>query len=378
MRYLFRILQVVLACSAATLALSKADAAAAVRLKDLARIQGAHDESLIGYGLVAGLAGSGDSSRNRATMQSLANTLTNFGVHVSDSDLNGRNTAAVMLTATLNPFAETGDHADVQVASLGDARSLAGGTLLMTPLYGPDQKLYALAQGSLAVGGFSVEASASSIQKNFPTVGRIPRGAIIERPAPHAEVGETTSLSVILNAPDYTTAQRAANAIAQTDKSLSVHVVHPGRIQVSFGGSTDVMSLIARLEAIRVVPDYDARVVVNERTGTVVAGSNVTIGQVSIAHGDLQIEVVTNYLVSQPSLLTNAGTPNPNIGTAVVPNAAIRVTEGAGDVVELKDAATVGDLVRALQRIHLATRDVISILQAIREAGALHAELIIQ
>lgn len=365
----------VLICCLLAIGTEEAECAPAVRLKELARVQGAHDASLIGYGLVVGLAGSGDSPRNRATVQSLANTLSNFGVRVGDADLSSRNTAAVMVTATLASFAEQGDRIDVQVSSLGDARSLGGGTLLLTPMYGPDQQLYALAQGALAVGGYAIEAASSRSQKNYPTVGRIPRGAVIERSSSQGVASAANTISVVLNTPDYTTAQRVASSIRSADGRLSVDVAHPGKVRVGYPVGTDIMELVARIEVLQVTPDYSARVVVNERSGTVVAGGGVRIGQVTVAHGDLQIEVVTDFLVSQPTQVVR---PGANVQTAVVPSSTIRVSEEETGVVEVGDGATVGDLVLALQRLRIGPRDVISILQAIREAGALHAELVIQ
>ena len=366
-----------------------------VRLKDMARIDAGHESALVGYGIVVGLAGSGDSARNRATLQSLANTLANFGVRVTEEDLNARNTAAVMVTATLSPFAEIGDRVDVQVASIGDAKSLAGGTLILAPLYGPDQLLYALSQGPLAVGGYKVESFADSVQKNYPTVGRIPRGATVERAPKRTELtanatAETDATSesatssetkkspitigVVLNQPDYTTAQRLVRTV-RAALGVNAKTIHPGKVEVTLAPDVDVMELVARLEALSITPDQNARVVINERTGTIVAGSNVQIGEVSIAQGELQIVITTEFLVSQPNLI---GRDLPGVSTEVVPDTEITVKEQNDQLVQLQNGTTVGDLVRALQRIKLSTRDIISILQSIKTAGALHAELVIQ
>ena len=366
-----------------------------VRLKDMARIDAGHESALVGYGIVVGLAGSGDSARNRATLQSLANTLANFGVRVTEEDLNARNTAAVMVTATLSPFAEIGDRVDVQVASIGDAKSLAGGTLILAPLYGPDQLLYALSQGPLAVGGYKIESFADSVQKNYPTVGRIPRGATVERAPKRTELTANTTaetdatsesatssetkkspitIGVVLNQPDYTTAQRLVRTV-RSALGVNAKTIHPGKVEVTLAPDVDVMELVARLEALSITPDQNARVVINERTGTIVAGSNVQIGEVSIAQGELQIVITTEFLVSQPNLI---GRDLPGVSTEVVPDTEITVKEQNDQLVQLQNGTTVGDLVRALQRIKLSTRDIISILQSIKTAGALHAELVIQ
>lgn len=357
------------------LALFSMGSFADVRLKDLARIEGARENSLIGYGVVVGLSGSGDSARNKATLQSLANTLSNFGVKVTEADINSRNSAAVMITATLAPFAEVGGHLDVQVASLGDAKSLAGGTLLLTPLYGPDQRLYALAQGSVSVGGYRVDSFASSVQKNYPNVGIIARGATIEQTV-ERNVLSGSEISIILNQPDYTTADRIVKTIAAKTGLKNITAVHPGKVSVEVPENVSTMSFIASLESITVNPDVEARVVVNERTGTIVAGSNVQLGAVSIAHGELRIEIDTRFEVSQPTHFF--GRNLNGVETVTVPETEIRVSEKGMAPVNMSAGATVGDLVHALNSMKLSTRDVISILQSIKSAGALHAELVIQ
>ncbi|MHA6194752.1 flagellar basal body P-ring protein FlgI [Pseudomonas wadenswilerensis] len=348
--------------------------AAEVRIKELTRIQGVRDYSVIGYGLVVGLAGSGDSERNRATRQALVNTLKNFNVNVADSDLNTRNTAAVMITGTLRSFSETGDKIDVEVSSLGDARSLLGGTLLMTPLYGPDEKLYALAQGPVSIGGFAFEANANSVQKNHPTVGRIPRGASVERSA-FSEESTPNRLVLILNDPDYTTAQRIADTLTTQGGLSGVRVAHAAKVEIPVSPGMTLPRLISRIESLSVAPDYAARVVVNERTGTVVAGANVRLGEVNISQGNLNVVISTKYQVSQPVALIR---PGANVSSVVVPDTEIDVREEQFPPVQLAEGAKVGDLVQALNRIKLSTREIITVLQAIKQAGALHAELIIQ
>lgn len=345
-----------------------------VRVKELARIEGVRDNALVGYGLVSGLAGSGDSPQNRATLQSVVNTLANFGVHVAESDLNARNAAAVMVTATLPPFAEAGDHLDVNVSSIGDARSLVGGTLLLTPLYGPDQRMYGLAQGPMSVGGYLIEANQSSYQKNHPTVGLIPHGATVEHAIPLIQSAQR-SINVILNQPDFTTADHIAVAIGAALNNAGVKAIHAGKVEVPLDDIPYSVTLISRIENVEVVPDQVARIVINERTGTVVSGGNAKIGEVSISQGDLEIMVSTRFQVSQPFYIGAAGA---SVSTAIVPESQIKVKEIDHKGVRLSEGTSVSELVHALQRIKLGTRDIITILQAIKNAGALHAELIIQ
>lgn len=350
-------------------------ASAEVRIKELVRIQGVRDYSLIGYGLIVGLAGTGDSARNKATRQSLVNTLKSFNVNVGVDDLNARNTAAVMITGTLKSFSESGDKVDVEVSSLGDARSLLGGTLLMTSLYGPDEKLYALAQGPISVGGYAFESNMNSVQKNHPTVGRIPRGASVERSVFADAQGGAKSLVLILNDPDYTTAERIADALRATLGISGVRVVHAAKVEVPLTSTASLPGLISRIERVAITPDYAARVVVNERTGTVVAGANVRIGEVNISQGSLNVVISTQFEVSQPSFNYRAGS---GVRTVVVPDTEISVTEEQRAPVQLAQGTSVGDLVQALNRVKLSTAEVITVLQAIKQAGALHAELIIQ
>jgi len=347
-----------------------------VRLKEIARVQGVRDNALVGYGLVIGLSGSGDTSKNRLTVQSVANTLSHFGVNVSPDDLNSRNVAAVMVTATLPAFAESGQKLDVSVSSLGDARSLGGGILLLTPLNGPDGKLYALAQGALSVGGYEVHAFGSLDRKNYPTVGRVPDGATVEREAPLGLGQDGRTLDVVLYQPDFTTAERIAESLRR-NAGVNAVAEHAGKVRVTFAAPpSDLVQTISMIENVPVTPDEIARVVVNERTGTVVSGGDVRLGAVTISQGDLRIQVQTDYLVSQPNgYLIN---PSRNIGTAVVPQANINVQDPEARMVSVPNGATVADLIAALRAIHLSTRDVITILQSIKDAGALRGELVIQ
>jgi len=348
----------------------------AVRLKEIARVQGVRDNALAGYGLVIGLAGTGDTSKNRLTVQSVANTLSHFGVNISADDLNSRNVAAVMVTAVLPPFAESGQKLDVSVSSLGDARSLTGGTLLLTPLNGPDGKLYALAQGPLSVGGYEVRAFGSSEQKNHPTVGRVPDGASVERAAPVGLGEDGRTLDVLLYQPDFTTAERVAESLRR-NAGVDAVAEHAGKVRVTFSSPPgDVVNAISRIENVPVIPDQVARVVVNERTGTVVSGGDVRLGSVTVSQGDLRIVVKTDYLVSQPEGAYID--PSRNISTVVVPQANIKVDDPEAKLVTIPNGATVADLIAALRAIHLTTRDVITVLQSIKTAGALRGELIIQ
>lgn len=343
-----------------------------VRLKDLIRIQDDREHALIGYGLVVGLARSGDSDRNSTTRQALVNTLKNFNVNVNERDLNSRNTAAVMITAKMPPFSEIGDKFDVEVSSIGDARSLLGGTLILTPLYGPDNKLYALAQGPLVVGGYSFEVNGNSVQKNHSTVGRIPRGAYLEKAIENTTPQD--KLVLVLNQPDYTTANRIAQVISK--QGVNVKVVHAGKVEISVSPYTQVPNLIASIERLEVEPDQVAKIVINEKTGTIVAGANVRIGEVNISQGNLNVKVDTAYLVSQPMFIGR--NYNQNISTEIVPQTDLKVTENAANFVSLPKGATVAGLVQALQKIRLSTRDIITIIQAIKDAGALNADLVIQ
>lgn len=350
---------------------------AGVRLKDIARIQGVRDNALSGYGIVIGLAGSGDSSKNKVTVQSVANALSHYGINVSADDLSTRNVAAVMVTSTLPAFADSGQKLDVLVSSLGDARSLNGGMLLLTPLSGPDGKLYALAQGPVSVGGYVVNSFGSREQKNHPTVGRVPDGATVERAAPVSLGVDGKSLEVVLYQPDFTTAERVAESLNHNVPGVQAMARDAGKIAVRFPTApTNIVRAIAMVESVPVSPDQVGRVVVNERTGTVVAGGDVRIGAVSITQGDLRIQVQTDYLVSQPE----GGYINPSrrIATAVVPQSRIHVQEPEAREVSMPNGTTVTDLIAALHSIHISTRDVITILQSIKAAGALRGELIIQ
>src|SRR6185312_5391336 len=349
-----------------------------VRLKDLARIDGVRDNMLVGYGIVTGLSGTGDSSKSVATLQSIANALEQFGVNVTVSELSPRNVAGVMVVATLPAFARPGDKLEVNVSSVGDARSLAGGTLLMMPLYGPDKEVYALAQGPLAVGGYRYGLNGNIIQRNLPTSATISEGAIVERNVSAKILRPGDQIDVLLADPDYTTASRVAAAVNASIGGQVAHAVDAGRIAVTVPGANQggLVGFVARVEDTIVEPDQRARVVVNERTGTVVAGGDVRIAAVTVTHGNLQVSISTDYLVSQPDGAYYR--PGPGIATAVVPQTRVQAQEDNINVVTLPSGTSVADLVGALNRIKTNTRDVIAVLQSIKAAGALHAELILQ
>lgn len=356
---------------------SAASVSHATRIKDVARVAGVRDNPLTGYGLVFGLSGSGDSQRNKATIQSVANTLRNFGVNVDIGDLYSRNVAAVLVTAKLPAFAEPGMQLDVQVASSGDARSLTGGTLMLAPLSGPDGRIYAIAQGAISVGGYQFEAITASVQKNHPTVGWIPSGATVEQAAPLRVAGDGQVLSILLNEPDFTTASRIALAINANVMGVRATAEHAGKVAVHFSQMpTNLVAEISRIENVSVNPERRSRVVINERTGTVVAGGDVRLGQVTISHGELRVEISTKYSVSQPDgiLIRPAG----GIRSVVVPESTIETREGVAPMVSVAEGATVADLISALKAVKLTTRDVIAVLQSIKAAGALDGELVIQ
>jgi len=363
----------VLAC-----AVAGTPARAAVRIKDLARFEGTHDDAILGYGLVIGLPGTGDSQRNLVTQQSVANLLQEFGLNVPSADLSSRNVAAVLVTASLPGVLRVGDKLDVNVSSIGDARSLAGGTLLHTQLLGADRRIYAVAQGPLAVGGYRFEQNGNVAQKNFPTSGSIPEGAVAERElSPHLRNSDGT-LDLILNEPDYTTATRVAAAISKQLPAAGAAAIESGRIRLQTGTLSDseFVGLVASVENLAVEPDVKSRVVVNERTGTIVSGGSVWLSAVTITQGDIRLSITQDYLVSQPDGVYVR--PSPGIQTAVVPQTRLRVEESQANAINLPQGATIEDLVNALRAVKATSREIIAVLQGIKRTGALHAELIVQ
>jgi flagellar P-ring protein precursor FlgI len=379
------LLAIVAAIAVASSVVSTALAAGDVRLKELGRIDGWRDNQLIGYGLVTGLAGTGDSSRNRATRQSIANLMSQFGIVLPNDQVQSRNVAAVMVLATLPAFARPGAKLDVNVNSMGDARSLLGGTLLMAPLKGVDGRVHALAQGPISVGGYKYDAYGTVVQKNHPTVGAIPGGATVELGVPTQDVNPQGRAVFALTTPDYTTASRVADSInrafgtgvARARDAAAVEILVP---EAEKGG--DTVSFLMRVENLAIEPDQRARVVINERTGMVISGGNVRISQVTISHGELKVSVTNDYAIARVGAPQIAGNPGLAVGTGtrstIVPLTNLDVEEPDTRSVSLAGNSTVADLVRALASIHTSPREMISILQGMKAAGALYAELIIQ
>lgn len=350
----------------------RADSAAhRVRIKDVATIEGIRENQLVGYGIVVGLSGTGDSQQTVFPAQTLISTLQRMGVNVpatgSSSTLRVQNMAAVFIAATLPPFSEPGTKLDVTVSSAGDARSLNGGLLLMTPLYGPDGRIYAQAQGPVVLGGYAAAANGNAKVVNHPTTGRIPGGAMVERGVP-LDLSRLPSLSILLNDADFRTAERMADAINIALERPLAHAADSRRVDLHPRTGEDLPALLARVEAVEIETFPRAKVVVNERTGTVVIGGDVRLQPVSILHGGLVVNVVSDFAVSQPGPLSN-GT------TQTVQETRIEAQDKPVNQIVLKRGATVDDLVQELQTIGASARDVISILQAMKEAGALEAEL---
>jgi flagellar P-ring protein FlgI len=347
-----------------------------VPLKAIGRFDGWRDNPLIGYGVVVGLAGTGDSPRSAMTRQALQNVIGRFGSSVTERDINARNVAVVLVVATLPPSANVGDKIAVTVSSAGDARSLAGGLLLMTPLHGPDSLPYALAQGPLLVGGYSFEADANLQQRNFPTTARVENGATIERSAQAMLVRPDGSLGFLLTDPNFTTAQRIAERI---NSSYGVQIAtarSADEVAIRFAGSNhEAPQFVAGLQNLTVEPDRLPRVVVNERTGTVVAGSDVRISSTVIAQGDIRVTVRTENQASQPGLFVG---PASGVSSLVVSNTQLDVAQGSDDVVASFPNSSVADLVEGLAAAKVDTRRLISILQALRAVGALNAEIVVQ
>lgn len=340
-------------------------------------MRGWRDNALVGYGVVTGLAGTGDSPTNRTTRQALANVFSQFNLTVAPEQVQSRNVAVVMVTAALPTFAREGDTLDITVTSAGDARSLVGGSLLMTPLKAANGRVYALAQGPLSVGGYRYDANGNVVQKNHPTVGSVPSGATVEVGVTAQIVNADQNVTFILAEPDYTTANRIAAAInQQVGSGLAKARDAAGiEIHVSDASREQLVNYLTQIENVTVEPDRRAKVVINERTGTVVSGGDVRISKVAISHGDLKISIATQNSVSQPFIIGRGGA---DVRTAMVSNSRVDVEEqnGPGYVAPTND--TVADLVESLAKLKTNTRDIISILRAIKAAGALHAELIVQ
>ena len=345
---------------------------AAVRVKDIAYVQGVRDNQLYGYGLVIGLQGSGDSQIFRFTRQLAVNIFQKLGVLISETDFLSKNIAAVMVTVNIPAFAKPGDKLDVVVSSIGDSKSLEGGVLLQTALQGADNEVYAVAQGPLSIGGYNVEGQAQSVRKNISTTAYISNGAIVEKEI-QSSILYGKSLSVILRDPDFTTVNRLVEVInnlyPNTSKAIDAAVVNiiPPR---DFQSEDSIVRFVANIEELYVKPDSIARVIINERTGTIVAGENVRISTIAIAHGNLSITINEKPEVSQPGALSSGQ-------TTVVPRTDIQITEEEKKLNVIQEGVSISDVARALNVLGVTPRDLISIFQAIKRAGALHAELVI-
>ena len=351
-----------------------APAAATSRIKDIADFEGVRENQLVGYGIVVGLNGTGDDLESAIfTRESLIGMLERLGVNARDEDLETENVAAVMVTASLPPFARQGAEIDVTISALGDASSLQGGTLLVTPMVGADGEVYAVAQGQVTIGGFSAAGAAESVLRGVPTSGRIARGAIVEREVPF-DLGALQTVNIALRNPDFTTARRIADAI---NTELDRDVAYPQDsgtvvLNVSMGGG-DPAALLTNIETLPIEPDLPAKVVIDENTGVIVMGDTVRISRVAVAQGNLTIRITETPQVSQPNPFSNTGV------TVVVPRTNVEVQEDADrKLAVIEPGVTLEELVAGLNSLGVSPRDMISILQTIKTAGALQAELMVQ
>lgn len=341
----------------------------AVRIKDIAQIEGVRENQIVGYGLVIGLNGTGDGSDSTYTMQSLASVLKKMGLNISASDIDSQNIAAVLVTADLPPFCRQGSRLDVLVSSIGDAENLQGGTLLMTPLTGPDGETYAVAQGPISIGGFQAGNEGTTVQKNHPTVGVVSNGAIIEKEIV-MDFTINNTMSLILKNPDFTTITRMQKAVNQTFGENTAVAENSSRLKINIPQSSgkDIVDFASKIESIEISPDTKAIIILDERTGTVVMGENVRISTVAVAHGSLSIQISTENDVSQPEPLSQGKTTK-------VSNTAITAQEGADRLTVVHEGVSISEVVAALNAIGVTPRDLIAIFQAIKSAGALQADL---
>ncbi|MDR2351652.1 MAG: flagellar basal body P-ring protein FlgI [Deltaproteobacteria bacterium] len=341
----------------------------AIRLKELATFEGVRVNQIIGYGLVVGLNGTGDKDQTGFTRQTLSNLLKRMDVTIAPTALKVKNVAAVMVTADLPPFVKPGTKIDILVSSLGDATSLQGGTLLITSLKGMDNLVYAMAQGPLSVGGFAITGNAASVQRNHPTVGRIVQGATVEREVPIRWQGKET-LTVKLGQPDFTTAARVAEGINEVLPGSAARPMDASTIELMVPANyrENLAVMVAELENLNVEPDAVGKVIIDERTGTVVVGENVKLSTVAVAHGSLSVQIREGTEVDQPGPFSGGE-------TVITPQTDINVQEGADQVLLIERSTNINDVVKALNAIGVTPRDLIMIFQAIKAAGALHGEL---
>jgi flagellar P-ring protein precursor FlgI len=339
----------------------------AARIKDVAKVEGVRDNQLLGYGVIVGLNGTGDSTKSDYTIMSIVNMMRNFGITVNVNDIKPKNVAAVIVTAKLPAFAKPGDNIDINVASVGDAKSIQGGVLLQTPLQAGNGDVYAVAQGPVSIGGYSAGGGGGGQQKNHPTAGVIPSGAIVER-GTSTVLANDGVLRLSLNKPDFTTADRVANQINSAWGGIAV-ASDAGTVSVNIpGGGQDIVGFIASLEELTIDPDQAAKVVLNERTGTVVMGGTVGISEVAVSQGGLTVTITRNVDVVQPPPFT-AGRP------VVTENTQTNVQEDKVNLIVLPTSTKVSDVVTALNAAGATPRDVMTILQAMQSAGALHAAI---
>ena len=345
-----------------------------VRLKDIATFEGIRENQLIGYGLVVGLKGTGDSLKDSPyALETMVSMLERLGVNVRDKEasMKSKNVAAVMVTASLPPFARHGTRLDVTVSAIGTAKDLLGGTLLVTPLIGADGDVYAVSQGPLVTGGFNADGkSGSSVSKGVSTSGRIANGAIVEKEIPF-ELSSLTEVRLSLRNPDFTTAKRVADVINTFVKTISAKALDPSTIDLAIPSSyqKNVASFLTAIERLEVVPDYPARVIIDEQNGVIVMGAHVRVSEVAVSHGNLIIRITETPQVSQPNPFSKTGT------TQVVERSNVAVEEGESKLTILQEGTSLQDLVDNLNALGVAPRDMITILRSIKAAGALHAEI---
>jgi flagellar P-ring protein FlgI len=340
-----------------------------VRLKDIAVFEGVRDNQLIGYGIIVGLEGTGDTTQNKFTFQSMSNMLDKMGLTLEPTAFQMRNTAAVAVTASLPPFSRVGSKIDVTVSSIGSAKSIQGGILLITPLKAADGGIYAVAQGPVSIGGYNASQTGANVSKNHATVGRIPNGALVEKEVPF-DFTTQSYFTLVMQQSDFTTTTRAVNSInkafgtvAAAVDSRTIKVMIPDKF------NQEKVLMASMLENLSISPDSQAKVVVNERTGTIVFGENVKISRVALAHGSITISIKTRYDVSQPNALSTGGQ------TAITPNTDVTVKEPEARFTVMDDTPKISDVVKTLNSLGATPRDIIAILQAMKSAGALQAEL---